>query len=79
MFEASLETACGARPADGSIAGRRCADGSDLSNAEWAILEPLLPPPCACGRKRKWPMRRMVEAILFIMRAGCAWDMLPKA
>jgi transposase len=51
--------------------------GSDLTDAEWAILEPLLPPPCACGRKRKWPMRRIVEAILFIMRAGCAWDMLP--
>ncbi len=51
--------------------------GSDLTDAEWAILEPLLPPPCPCGRKRKWPMRRIVEAILFIMRAGCAWDMLP--
>ena len=51
--------------------------GSDLTDAEWAILEPLLPPPCACGRKRKWPMRRIVEAIFFIMRAGCAWDMLP--
>jgi transposase len=51
--------------------------GSDLTDAEWVILEPLLPPPCPCGRKRKWPMRRIVEAILFIMRAGCAWDMLP--
>ena len=51
--------------------------GSDLTDAEWAILEPLLPPPCPCGRKRKWSMRRIVEAILFIMRAGCAWDMLP--
>jgi transposase len=51
--------------------------GSDLTDAEWAILEPLLPPPCSCGRKRKWPMRRIVEAIFFIMRAGCAWDMLP--
>ena len=51
--------------------------GSDLTDAEWAILEPLLPPPCACRRKRKWPMRRIVEAIFFIMRAGCAWDMLP--
>lgn len=51
--------------------------GSDLTDAEWAILEPLLPPPCNCGRRRKWPMRRIVEAIFFIMRAGCAWDMLP--
>jgi len=37
----------------------------------------VLAAPCRCGRKRKWPMRRIVEAILFIMRAGCAWDMLP--
>src|SRR3954453_9583802 len=51
--------------------------GSDLTDGEWMILEPLLPPPCPCGRKRKWPMRRIVEAIFFIMRAGCAWDMLP--
>jgi transposase len=51
--------------------------GSDLTDAEWAILELLLPAPCSCGRKRKWPMRRIVEAIFYIMRAGCAWDMLP--
>ncbi len=57
-----------------SRAGRRY--GSDLTDAEWAILEPLLRPPCSCGRKRKWPMRRIVEAIVFIMRAGWAWDML---
>lgn len=41
------------------------------------ILKPLLPPPCGRGRKRKWPMRRVVEAIFFIMRAGCALDILP--
>jgi putative transposase len=58
-----------------SRAGRRYV--SDLSDSEWAILEPLLPPPSPCGRKRKWPMRRIVEAIFYIMRAGCAWDMLP--
>jgi transposase len=51
--------------------------GSDLTDAEWAILEALLPPPRACGRKRKWPMRCIVEAIFYIMRSGCSWDMLP--
>lgn len=54
------------------------AYGSDLSDAEWAILAPLLPPPCRCGRKRRWPMRRIVEAIFYVLRGGCAWDMLPK-
>lgn len=48
-----------------SRAGRRYV--SDLSDSGWAILEPLPPPPCPCGRKRKWPMRRIVEAIFYIM------------
>jgi transposase len=52
--------------------------GSSLTNDEWALLEPLLPPPCRCGRKRKWPMRLIVEAMFYILRAGCAWDMLPR-
>jgi len=52
--------------------------GSDLTDAEWAILEPFLPPPCVCGRKRRWPMRRIVEAMLYVLRGGCAWEMLPK-
>src|ERR1700710_873736 len=52
--------------------------GSSLTNDEWAPLEPLLPPPCRCGRKRKWPMRLIVEAMVYILRAGCAWDMLPR-
>ena len=52
--------------------------GSDLTDAEWAILEPLLPPCCLRGRKRKWPMRRIVEAIFYVLRAGCAWHMLPE-
>jgi transposase len=50
--------------------------GGDVTDAEWAILEPFLPPPCRYGRKRRWPMRRIVEAIFFIIRAGCAWDRL---
>jgi transposase len=52
--------------------------GSDLTDAEWVILEPLLPPPCLRGRRRRWPLRRIVEAIFYVLRAGCAWDMLPE-
>lgn len=51
--------------------------GSDLTDAEWAILAPLLPPVCRRGRKRKWPMRRIVEAIFYVLRGGIAWAMLP--
>nr|WP_268920226.1 IS5 family transposase [Acidiphilium iwatense] len=52
--------------------------GSDLTDAEWSILEPFLPPPCRCGRRRKWPMRRIVEAIFYVLRGGVGWEMLPK-
>ena len=50
---------------------------TDLKNAEWAVLEPFLPPPSLVGRPRKWPMRRIVEAILYLLRGGLPWRMLP--
>ena len=51
---------------------------TDLSDAEWAALEPLLPPPARRGRPLKWPRRLMVEAIFHLVRSGCAWRMLPR-
>lgn len=51
--------------------------GSDLTDAEWRLLEPLLPPARARGRDRQWPMRELVNAIFYVMRAGCPWRMLP--
>ena len=50
---------------------------SDLTDAEWAVLEPLLPGPCCVGRPRKWPLRRIIEAILYLLRGGLPWRMLP--
>ncbi|MBL6082634.1 transposase [Belnapia sp. T18] len=47
----------------------------DLSNAEWAALEPLLPPTGVQGRPLKWPRRLMVEAVFYLVRSGCAWRM----
>ena len=41
------------------------------------MLEPLLPPASHVGRSRKWPMRRIVEAILNLLRGGLPWRMLP--
>ena len=43
---------------------------SDLTDAEWALLEPLFPRPSHVGRPRKWPLRRIVEAILYLPRRG---------
>ncbi len=51
--------------------------GSDLTDGEWTILEPFLPPPRPRGRKRKWTMRQIVNAIFYTLRSGCAWEMLP--
>ena len=50
---------------------------SDLTDAEWALLEPLLPPASAQGRPRSWPMREVVNAIFYVMRSGCPWRLLP--
>jgi putative transposase len=50
---------------------------SDLTDAEWAVLEQLLPPASHVGRPRKWPIRRIVEAILYLLRGGLPWRMLP--
>ncbi len=50
---------------------------SDLTDAEWALLEPFFPPSSHVGRPRKWPLRRIVEAILYLLRGGLPWRMLP--
>ena len=50
---------------------------SDLTDGEWAVLEPFFPLPNHVGRPRKWPMRRIVEALLYLLRGGLPWRMLP--
>ena len=55
----------------------RKAYPSDLSDREWQLLEPLLPPPKPGGRSIKYPRREVVNAIRYVLRTGCAWRMLP--
>ena len=50
---------------------------SDLTDQEWALIAPLIPPAKATGRPRKTSMRDVADAILYIASAGCAWRMLP--
>ena len=50
---------------------------SDLNDTEWQLLEPLLPPPKPGGRPIKYHRREIVNAILYILRTGAAWRMLP--
>ena len=55
----------------------RCRYPSDLSDAEWALLAPLLPSPKPTGRPRKWSDRLIADAVFYVLRSGCAWRMLP--
>ena len=52
---------------------------SDLTEAQWQVIAVHLPPEVAGrrGRPRVWPLRRIIEAILYLDRAGCAWRYLP--
>jgi transposase len=50
---------------------------SDLTDAEWELVEPLLPAADGGGRPEKHPRRAVVDAILYVVRTGCAWRQLP--
>src|SRR5260370_9389852 len=50
---------------------------SDLTDEEWWEIEPHLPEPSATGRPRSWAMRESINGIFYVMRAGCAWRLLP--
>src|SRR6266700_4141533 len=50
---------------------------SDLSDAEWAILEPLIPPAKPGGRPRSVNMRQILNGIFYVLRSGGAWRLLP--
>lgn len=51
---------------------------SDLSDAEWAILQPLLPPGTPGGRPRRVDLREVCNALCYVLRGGIPWRMLPK-
>jgi putative transposase len=48
-----------------------------LTDAQWALIKPLIP-VCPGGRPRKTSMRDVVDAIFYIVRTGCQWRFLPK-
>src|SRR6266853_2460267 len=58
---------------------RREGEGypSELRDAEWARLEPLIPKASPGGRPRKTDMRAAMNAILYLLRTGCPWRYLP--
>src|SRR3979411_13708 len=56
-------------------AGQRYA--SDLTDAEWTLIEPHMPAVKRLGRPRETELRAVLDAILYIARTGCQWRMLP--
>jgi putative transposase len=50
---------------------------SDLTDAQWALLEPLIPPAKPGGAPRQVEMREVMNAILYQLRNGGAWYALP--
>ncbi len=50
---------------------------SDLTDKQWAIIEPLIPPEKRGGRHRSVNMREIVNAVLYLNRTGCHWRALP--
>jgi transposase len=63
---------------------RRAADRrglrypSDLTDAEWGLIEPLIPPAKHGGRRREVNVREVLNGIFYVLSTGCQWNALPK-
>ena len=51
---------------------------SDLTDAEWALVEPLIPPAKHGGRKREIDVREVLNGLLYVLSTGCQWRAVPK-
>jgi transposase len=51
---------------------------SDLADAEWSIIAPLIPPGKRGGDKRTVDLREVVNALLYVLSTGCQWRAIPK-
>ena len=50
---------------------------TDLTDEQWKILKPLIPPQKPGGRPRKTNIRQVLNAIFYLLRSGCAWRLIP--
>lgn len=60
-----------------AIQETRKAYPTDLTDAQWQLIDPWLPPQQDGGRDREVDLREVINAILYRTRTGCAWEMLP--
>ena len=51
---------------------------SDLSDEEWSLIEPLIPPGKRGGGRRTVVMRNVVDGVMYILSTGCQWRAIPK-
>ena len=51
---------------------------SDLIDAEWSLVEPLIPPAKRGGNKRRVNLREIVNGIMYVLSTGCQWRAIPK-
>jgi putative transposase len=51
---------------------------TDLSDAEWRCIEPYIRSPNRRGRPRIHSLRRVLDAVFYVLRSGCAWRLLPR-
>lgn len=62
--------------------GKYSRDGlrypSDLTDAEWALVEPLIPPAKHGGRRREVNVREVLNGLLYVLSTGCQWRAVPK-
>ncbi|CAH1664310.1 hypothetical protein CHELA20_40328 [Hyphomicrobiales bacterium] len=50
---------------------------TDLTDEEWSLIEPFMPPAAPRGRPRRIDLREVVNALRYLVRTGCGWEMLP--
>ena len=51
---------------------------SDLSDAEWVLVAPMIPPARRGGRRRSVDVREVLNAIFYVLSTGCQWKAMPK-
>lgn len=51
---------------------------SNLTDEQWSIVEPLLPPRKRRGRRRRISLRSAIDAMFYLLRTGCQWRQLPR-